>query len=85
MMSAEFFYNFKSVWKAHGISWKPLKKTTVALERGVMIQNLSNHIKKLPLRSLTMQGAVSIEITEIYGSAMLWDFSSNLESRLKKT
>ena len=30
-----------------------------------MIQNLSNLTKKLPLRSLTMQGAVSIEITEI--------------------
>jgi hypothetical protein len=28
-----------------------------------MIQNLSNLTKKLPLRSLTMQGAVSIEIT----------------------
>jgi hypothetical protein len=30
-----------------------------------MIQNLSNLTKMLPLRSLTMQGAVSIEITEI--------------------
>jgi hypothetical protein len=30
-----------------------------------MIQNLSNLTKKLPLRSLTMQGAVSIEIIEI--------------------
>ena len=30
-----------------------------------MIQNLSNLTKNLPLRSLTMQGAVSIEITEI--------------------
>ena len=30
-----------------------------------MIQNLSNLTKKLLLRSLTMQGAVSIEITEI--------------------
>jgi hypothetical protein len=30
-----------------------------------MIQNVSNLITKLPLRSLTMQGAVSIEITEI--------------------
>jgi hypothetical protein len=30
-----------------------------------MIQNLSNLTKKLPLRSLTMQGAVSIKITEI--------------------
>jgi hypothetical protein len=34
------------------------------LER-IWIQNLSNITKKLPLRSLTMQGAVSIEITEI--------------------
>jgi hypothetical protein len=30
-----------------------------------MIQNVSNLTKKLTLRSLTMQGAVSIEITEI--------------------
>jgi hypothetical protein len=30
-----------------------------------MIQNLSNLTKKLPLRSLTMQGAVSIEITDM--------------------
>jgi hypothetical protein len=30
-----------------------------------MIQNLSNLTKMLPLRFLTMQGAVSIEITEI--------------------
>ena len=30
-----------------------------------MNQNLSNLTKKLPLRSLTMQGAVSKEITEI--------------------
>jgi hypothetical protein len=30
-----------------------------------MIQNLSNLTKKLPLRSLTIQGAVSIKITEI--------------------
>jgi hypothetical protein len=30
-----------------------------------MIQNLSNLTKKLPLRSFTMQGVVSIEITEI--------------------
>jgi hypothetical protein len=37
----------------------------VTLQRRVMIQNLSNLTKKLPLRSLTMQGAVSIEITEI--------------------
>jgi hypothetical protein len=41
------------------------KKPTVTLQRRVMIQNLSNLAKKLPLRSLTMQGAVSIEITEI--------------------
>jgi hypothetical protein len=41
------------------------EKTKVTLQRRVMIQNLSNITKKLPLRSLTMQGAVSIEITEI--------------------
>ena len=35
------------------------------LQRRARIQNLSNLTKKLPLRSLTMQGAVSIEITEI--------------------
>ena len=35
------------------------------MQRRVMIQNLSNLTKKLPLRSLTMQGTVSIEITEI--------------------
>jgi hypothetical protein len=42
-----------------------LKNTKVTLQRRVMIQNLSNLTKMLPLRSLTMQGAVSIEITEI--------------------
>jgi hypothetical protein len=45
---------------------QPLKKTKVTLQRRVMIQNLPNLTKKLPLRSLTMQGAVSIEITLLY-------------------
>jgi hypothetical protein len=35
------------------------------LQRRARIQNLSNLAKKLPLRSLTMHGAVSKEITEI--------------------
>jgi hypothetical protein len=46
----------------HDNHWK---KNKVTLQRRVMIQNLSNLTKKLPLRSITMQGAVSIEITEI--------------------
>jgi hypothetical protein len=40
-------------------------KKKVTLQRRVTIQNLSNLTKKLSLMSLTMQGAVSIEITEI--------------------
>jgi hypothetical protein len=32
-----------------------VKKTKVTLQRRVMIQNLSNLTKKLPLRPLTMQ------------------------------
>jgi hypothetical protein len=35
------------------------------LQRRARIQNLSNLTKMLPLRSLTMHGAVSKEITEI--------------------
>jgi hypothetical protein len=53
------------------IHFRLLKKTKVTLQRRAMIQNLSNLTKKLPLRSLTMQGAVSMEITEII---WIWPF-----------
>ena len=39
-----------------------------------MIQNVSNLTKKLPLRSLTMQGVVSIEITEIIWICNVMEF-----------
>jgi hypothetical protein len=48
-----------------------------------MIQNLSNLTKKLPLRPLTMQGAVPIEITEIIWICNVMGFSMGLPNTLK--
>jgi hypothetical protein len=58
--------NFIHAWweSTKWISWKEFAQTGPEKVCDKVI-NLSNLTKQLPLRSLTMQGAVSIEITEI--------------------
>ena len=62
------------------------EKTKVTLQRTVMIQNLCNLTKKLPLMPLTMQGAVSIEITEIiwicYVMGFFFKFGKQIEENI---
>jgi hypothetical protein len=56
--------NFIHAWweSTKWISWKEFAQTG---PEKVCDKVIINKLKKLPLRSLTMQGAVSIEITEI--------------------
>ena len=59
-------------------------KKKVTLQRRVMIQNLSNLTKKLSLMSLTMQGAVSIEITEIIWICNVMEFFFKFGKQMEK-